>query len=445
MKKGFIFGLSGAALLIGLVLAGCGSAPASTVDLTGVTSYYVRADGNDKNAGISEDAPFKTLARAVEAAAKTTVKKITVIGTLSVGAAIQDADPTVRRQVKSIDATGGKDIAVVLKSQVVGVAKIDWSLDERDPDEILITGKPGATGAEQAVLTPAKEDTAVLLVSKSTVRLENIEISGLDSDGVAIMVVTGTLTLARGAKVTKNAGTGVRALGGIVIMRDDAEISGNTLKDAAGGGVFLSMGSVMVMFDKALVSGNKAENGSGGGVLVLGSSLLMHDNTAISGNSAGQNGGGISVLNDTENGYLGQVTISGNAMVSGNTTSKAGGGIASEGAAIILNDNVKITENTAQLGGGGVLGKANAEITMSDSTVVSGNTAQAGGGVMVSSSTLAIFDNATITGNTATEAGGGVVGIGDKPQLRWGEDLVITDLITGNTAPEDPDTNFTFN
>jgi hypothetical protein len=82
------------ALVCGFVLAGCASGPkAAAPDLTGVTSYYVRADGNDKNAGISGDAPFKTLQRTLEAAAKTPVKKVTVIGTLAGNTTIQAADP----------------------------------------------------------------------------------------------------------------------------------------------------------------------------------------------------------------------------------------------------------------------------------------------------------------------------------------------------------------
>jgi hypothetical protein len=40
-------------------------------------SYYVSANGNDKNDGRSEDAPFKTFAKAVDAALKGTVKTVT--------------------------------------------------------------------------------------------------------------------------------------------------------------------------------------------------------------------------------------------------------------------------------------------------------------------------------------------------------------------------------
>ncbi|MDR3356525.1 MAG: right-handed parallel beta-helix repeat-containing protein [Spirochaetaceae bacterium] len=431
-KKGFVFVLSCAALTAALVLAGCGSAPVVTPDpdtapdLTDVTSYYVRADGDDKNAGISEDAPFKTLARAAEAAAKTQVKKITVIGTLVGSTTIENADPTLQPRVKNQK----------------GVVLIKGSLDENDPDEILITGKPGATGAERAILTPASQDSQILRISDSSIRLENIEISGLGSNKHAIIVVVGTLTLARGAKITKNAGIGVSALGGIVIMRDDAEISGNTIKNTAGAGVNLLLGSVMLMFDEALISGNKVENSPGGGVLVYGSSLLMHDNTAISANSADQNGGGIVVTNDTESGFLGQVTMSGNSIVSGNITSQAGGGIFAEEAAIIMNDNAKIIENTARLGGG-ISSVKNTNIAMAGSTVVSGNTATYAGGIALSDSELGLWDDAKITGNTATTAGGGVYG-SDNPQLTWGKDTVITGHITGNTAPKDPDTNFTF-
>jgi hypothetical protein len=315
-KKGFVFGLSGAALLIGLMFAGCGSAP-KAADLTGVTSYYVRANGNDKNAGISEDAPFKTPVRAVEAAAKTTVKKITVIGTLVENVKIAATDSTIKLPTKFMDVTGEKSIEEVMANQV-GVATINWSLDEGDPDEILITCKPGASAVERAVLTPASNDpkaVATLTIANSTVRLANIEISGMNSNGdmSVILVAFGTLTLEQGTKITKNVSagaTGIFAVGGVVIMRDDAEFSGNEGKDNAG--FYLDRGSVAVMFGKSLISGNKAKGGNGGGVALQGSSLLMHDDAAITGNSTGNAGDGIITFTDTENGYISQITMSGN-------------------------------------------------------------------------------------------------------------------------------------
>ena len=380
MKKNSICSwVTGVLLVTWFVLAGCGSSPAASapVDLTGVTSYYVRADGDDKNAGTSEAAPFKTLQRAVDAAANTPVKKITVVGTLVGYTKIEKADPTVKKLIKIMDATGGQDLAEVLKNQV-GVATVEGSLDEPDPDEILITGKPDASGAERAVLAspaPANPSDYTLTVIDSTVRLEHIEISGLNTtkNGSAVFVA-GTLTLAKGAKVTKNISRvrGIRAIWGLVIMRDNAEVSHNEGEDSAG--VYLERGSVMAMFDKALITGNKAISGNGGGVALSGSTLLMNDNSSISGNSAGNAGGGIITFTDTENGYISQITMQDNAVISGNTA-KMGGGILLQDK-LILQGNAKIIENTATEAGGGVFGATkDAVVTKGENTVIADNQA----------------------------------------------------------------------
>jgi hypothetical protein len=189
------------------------------------------------------------------------------------------------------------------------------------------------------------------------------------------------LTLARGAKITNNRGGGLTAYNVVVIMRDDAEVSNN--EGVYYVGVYLEGGSVGVMLDKALITGNKADK-NGGGVALNGSSLLMQDNAAITGNSAGNGGGGIITFTDTENGFVSQITMSGSAV---------------------------IRENTAK-GGGGIL--------LQDK--------------------LILQDTAQITGNTATEMGGGVLGATDSATVTKGDDAVIAN----NTAPNTPDTNFTF-
>jgi hypothetical protein len=344
-------------------------------DLTGVTTYYVRADGNDKNAGTSEEKPFKTLQRAVDAAAKTSVKKITVIGTIAGNTTIQDADPTVKKINKVMDATGGQDIAQLLANQV-GVATVQGSLDEPDPEEILITGKPDASGAERAVLVPpANNDNAILIILSSTVRLEHIELSGLNDSTKQLpaIFVGGTVTLAQDAKITKNTSkgdVGIYALYGLVIMRDNAEVSHNEGSDNVG--VYLENGSVMAMFDNALITGNKAAN-NGGGVAMEGSTLIMRGNSAISGNSAGYGGGGIITFPDTKNGYISQITMEDNAVISGNTA-KVGGGILLQDK-LILGGNAKIVENTATEAGGGVWGEGEATVNKGADAVIANNTA----------------------------------------------------------------------
>jgi hypothetical protein len=365
-------------------LVGCASSPA-TPDLTGVTSYYVRANGNDRNAGISEEEPFRTLTRAVEVAAKTPVKKITVIGKLEESVRIEDTDPTIRQITKIMDATGTDDFAAVLAANV-GIAQIQGVYDEPDPDEILITGKPGATGAEKAVLTTT-DNKNILLILDSTIRLEYIEIGGItiNSGDPAVVVGGGRLTLAKGTKIINTTSldplAGIAVIEGLLVMCDDAEVSGNVAKDNVG--IYLD-DSVLYMRDNAIVTGNRATTGNGGGIALSGSTLDMRDNALVTNNSAGNAGGGIITFTDTEGGFTSLIRMSGNA---------------------------RVTKNTAKVGGG---------ILLQDRLEMSGN--------------------AQVTGNTATSAGGGVRGEGKNPTISKVDPAEIFD----NTAPEDPDSNFTF-
>jgi hypothetical protein len=121
---------------------------AAALDVTGLAAYYVRADGDDRNLGISEEAPFRTLQRAVEAAATTPVKRITVIGALRENVSINDADPSA---------------PAIQLSMADGITTLaaDPSGDGRDPGSIVIAGKPGASGQERAVLASPGGDYTV--------------------------------------------------------------------------------------------------------------------------------------------------------------------------------------------------------------------------------------------------------------------------------------------
>jgi len=135
MKKNFI-DLTGTlfiALFMFCVLYNANSQSSQTQNLNDVTSYFVRANGNDNNSGTTEDKPLKTLAKAVEVASKSKVKKITVIGTL-VGATV---------------------------------------IDNSGTDEILITGKVNASNIEKAVLTTLTKDTyTIRITGNSKIKLE---------------------------------------------------------------------------------------------------------------------------------------------------------------------------------------------------------------------------------------------------------------------------------
>jgi hypothetical protein len=366
---------------------------AQSADLTGVTSYYVRADGNDANAGTSEDAPFKTLAKAVEAAAKTTVKKITVIGTLNGNTVIEDADPTVLSteigyDVKVLELNGQK--TTIVDTTKPATLKIKGSYDEHDPDSITIIGKPGASGAERAVLTSAGGNYTVFVIN-STVIFENIEISG-NPDDPALFVEASHLVLGAGTKIVNNTST-----------------EAGEMNYGDGGGIF-AVRSVLVMRDDAEISGNKGTE-QGGGLFLEECVLAMRNNSKITDNTAGKPGGGVCLQASALEMYDA-------AHIAGNVSSDAGGGIAAFArnglySSIAMNGDSKILSNKARLGGGVALVE-NAFITLNNSALVS--------------------DNA------ATEAGGGVLGFNETAQIIKGEDAAIAN----NTAPKVPDTNFTF-
>jgi len=343
MKKGRIV------LVLGLTLflfAACGSSPSSkTPDLTGVSSYYVRANGNDKNTGTSEDSPFKTLTKALEVAAKTQVKKITVIGTL-------------------VGATSTKHLAPV---SLLGVSDINTLYSK----EILITGKPDATGEEKAVLTSDTEHRALENLN-AVIRLENIEISGCKEG--AVFVGFGLLTLAKGAKIINNNSENnsmIFAVSSIVFLRDDAEISNN--KSGNNTGITLSMNSQGILMDNALVANNISSN-NGGGIAVEDSTLTMKDNAMVTKNSAVNAGGGIIAYDATKNGSVSKVTISGNAGVIQNSA-KAGGGIFMHKNTLILQDTARVMENTASELGGGIVIFSGASGTRGKDIIVTGNKA----------------------------------------------------------------------
>jgi hypothetical protein len=377
------------------------------VDLTGVTSYYVKESGNDKNSGVSEDAPFKTLAHAIRRAAATPVKTITVIGTLT----------TACDEIKDIASDG----------------------------EILITGK---ADAEAAVVKP-EQGLGLDIDGALKIRLERITFTGSGR----INAINGTLiTLGRGAKVTgitvgyiQGGGVGVYD-GSTLVMEEDAEISGN--KGGFGGGVFLLAGSQLIMKDNAVIKDNvtsawvedgNLRGGLGGGVYMEdGSSLVMQDNALISGNAAyrerkesktvGGMGGGVNVQKSA-------ITLQDNAAIRNNTASTYGGGVLLSEGTLVMKGKSSIQENKVTgisginlslseifgdpapelrgIGsGGGVRTGGNATLTMEDESSISNNVIPAkdfgggtytGGGVYLSKEAVFTQNTGTVSGNTAGE------------------------------------------
>jgi len=249
-----------------LLFAVCGLTPTQAQD-AGVTGYYVRADGNDSNTGISENAPFRTLARAVEAASTTTVKTITVIGTLA------------------------------------GQTEINNS----GSDEILITGKPNASDSEKAVLTTSTDEriqNTLKIDGNSNIKFEYITITTAGALSVIYIQNTGaTLTLGRDTVVFNiersdeyrpNYGGGILIVEGTLVMRDNAMVINS--RAGAGGGAAVFDGGTLIMQDNAIISNNIAlsdhfDYGGGGGIYCLDGSIILRDNAKVTRNQANHGGG----------------------------------------------------------------------------------------------------------------------------------------------------------
>ncbi|MDR2922228.1 MAG: right-handed parallel beta-helix repeat-containing protein [Treponema sp.] len=371
--------------VLGLVLAlftACGSSPSGKApDLTGVTSYYVRADGNDSNAGTSEDAPFSTLAKAVETASKTKVKTITVIGTL------------------------------------VGKTEIKDS----GTDEILITGKADASDNEKAVITTkaGASENGIRIIGTANVRLENITITGTRFCGIYVEGKNNKLILGKGTVITGNGGFedrrtsfggGVLVVDGTLIMQADALVKGNFAYNG-GGGVAVQEG-VFIMKDEATITENSSWEDGGGIILLKKTNMTIQDNAKVLNNTAEDSGGGVYVSGST-------LTIQGNANIASNTADGAGGGVYVGSSTLELKNNAKISGNTSKIkngadaGGGGIF-CLRGTIKLHDNSSVTGNSAPYGGEIFMKVSEIetqdkveiegsGVYESRQVSGNKATE------------------------------------------
>jgi hypothetical protein len=346
-------------------------------------TFFVSASGQDNRDGRSEAAAFKTLARAVQAVIGSSVKTITVLGTIS---------------GTTTEITNG------------------------GPSEILITGRPNAA----AVVSVS--EGYVINITNSSVRFEHILLTGGTSGGL-FLEEQATVTLGSGAVLKENSGmTGSLAInnGCTVTMQDNAEISGNLAHVGGGGAVW----GTLIMKDNAVIKDNEAISrsndddtssyGWGGGLYIEnGGKLVMQDNAVISGNEA-YNGGGIY-------NYDGTVILEGNAKITGNEATRFrkyggfGGGLYNRGTSAVftMSGYATISENTAGYGGGIYIG--NSKVTLQDNASVSNNSTfywanlldddyfgDDGAGILIVSGTLTMEGQSVISGNKAGGIGGGV-------------------------------------
>jgi len=177
---------------------------------SGARSIYVSAKGDDKNDGFSEAKPMKSLTIALDKAREQSIKTITVIGTL--------------------DWTSDSR---AMFNIIMGGAKVLFSIDKLL--DITITGKPGASGEERAVLsaTGLKDSGVLIITSGAKVRFEHIQISGgkkADPKSIAVgdgILIDGSVILGPGTVVQNNEGWGIILADGGTCTIDGGEVRNN--------------------------------------------------------------------------------------------------------------------------------------------------------------------------------------------------------------------------
>jgi predicted outer membrane repeat protein len=370
---------------------------------TGIRAYYVRADGNDENNnGRSEEAPFKTLAKAIEMTSRGAVKTIVVIGHIYGG------------WENSYGSSGGGTV----------------SIENSGATEILITGKPGSDETERAVLTNGRQ-LILSVAGNSKIRLENIELSN-SGRGIRIQGNEAIVTLGNGTQIKDCTWIGKRE----DYVNSDF-YSFRVSEDVKGTAISISHGGILVMEGDAIITGCSDTTGRdyyfarGGGVFIEGGSLTMKDNASIV-NNGSDIGGGVYITNYGygRNSIPGTLTMLNNSRIT-NNMAKTGGGIFSCGS-IVLQNSVNISNNSANDGGG--IFRVYGELTIKDNVLIQNNTAGNNGGGIFAGATqigstlyspnnetvLLIQGQAKITENIAKN-GGGIYISGGKLSITGGE------------------------
>ena len=364
-----------------LITAFCSCTTLASKPARAVGTYFVQANGNDRNNGLSEDKPFRSLFKAMVMANAGSIKTITVIGTLDVNS----EQSSNKERVFFIQGMGSSPILITGKNS------------ENDPPVL------SAQGSGRRV---------VLIRGNVPIRFENIEISGGESpdEGGGMGIGPGSsVTLGSGAVIqnnhSDNIGGGVLVAQGGSLFIDGGKIINNRSL-AVGGGIALVGKNSAVVFKSGEISGNHAQGGGGiavsqeasftlsggtindntadiggGGAIVTLSGLFNMESGLIRGNMSSGSGGGIALMERA-------VFILEDGEIQGNRAAEHGGGIASDITGNIIIKGGFISANSASVRGGGVFSagpfiKSRGRIYGSDMPEDAANTASLGAAVFI--------------------------------------------------------------
>jgi hypothetical protein len=281
-------------------------------------TVYVSARGNENNSGLSEAEPT-TFSWALRTKVMTgTVKRMVVIGTVDINSngVRKDAD-CVFDIVDSVgDVRRGKAL-----------------------EEIVITGKPGVSGMERAVLSAKGSGNIAVWVRNCKVRFEHIEISNAEGRyGYGLYIPKDAqVTLGQGAVVRDNGNIGVLvANGGICNINGGEVLNNNNMGVSVKGILNLRSGSIK---DNSSLTAGGGVNISEGGHFTMSGGTITGNKTGTTDNYSG---GGVYVAKG------GRFTISEGSTITGNTSKGTGGGVFIEAGAVFENNGGKIERNRGQ-------------------------------------------------------------------------------------------------
>ncbi len=186
-------------------------------------------------------------------------------------------------------------------------------------------------------------------------------------------------------------------LSGGTLTLNSLTVSGGSLPDFAGGGLW---NSGTANLNRTVVRGNRAETSAG--IHNVGGRLHL-DRSTVERNTATRNGGGILNGRNQILDQPGTVTMKGGALLDNRALDDAGGGLENLRSTASL-DSVEVKGNTAPRGGG--INQFAGTLHLK-STTLRENIAVTGAGLRNSFST-ATLDRSLITRNTAITAGGGI-------------------------------------
>src|SRR5581483_9568259 len=270
-----------------------------------------------------------------------------------------------------------------------------------------------------------------ITISSSTITGNSVTGSGARDTGGGIYCSAGNFVFSKNIISNNTAvsgGGGIEASSATSLTITGGSIDGNSVSNGTGGGIdfgtggFFNTGSAPLTVKGALITGNHA-SGNGGGVYLKTSGTVQITGSTINANGSGVAGGGIASRGN------GALNITGGFISDNLASTDAGGGISVFQGTDVKIQSAKITGNTATVGeGGGAYLNTTNTINIISSIIAGNQATDKGGGVNFGGSAVLTLKGDTFAGNTSDKQGGG---------MRIGPSLtgtIIGTKITGNIA-----------